>query len=41
MTDYEIYELVREAYHEVNKEYIEEQIRIAKESAEQTKTVKE
>ncbi len=34
MTDEEIYQLVREAYNEVNKGYIEEQIRIAKEHAE-------
>lgn len=31
MTDEEIFELVKRNYHEVNKEYIEEQIRIAME----------
>ena len=34
MTDEEIYRLVRDAYNNVNKDYIEEQIRIAKEHAE-------
>lgn len=34
MTDEEIYRLVRDAYIKVNQEYIKEQIRIAKEHAE-------
>lgn len=34
MTDNEIFDLVRRCYNEVNREYINEQIRIAREVAE-------
>ena len=36
ISDEEIFEVVRKCYHETNKEYIEEQIRIAKEYAEKS-----